>query len=195
MMYCNIYRYSLLRTQHMFVHFVYSSSRNGCVCERTSKLLVFPEVLLLRKNNGRPTVPGKDQSQDDGSTWDFQSIVFVRYASCNSSHIIMSFCQSQLWWWIADCVFNRLRDYCVLHDITATWGDEVHDATHYVHSYIPRCSKPWSSHRSSHECGGMFGFLGRVDGCRSGIVDCCADGLRFTSAQLHYELFVHLWES
>ena len=47
----------------MYISFIYSSSRNGCVCQRTFKLLVLPEVLLLCKNNGRPSFSGKSHSK------------------------------------------------------------------------------------------------------------------------------------
>lgn len=107
----------------------------------------------------------------------------------------MLFCQPQLWWLITDCVFNHLRNDCLLHDITTTWGDAVHDATYHVHSHICCRSKPWSPHRSSHECGGMYHFLVTVQGWWSRVKDCCGNGLRFTSKKLQCKLFFHLWES
>lgn len=47
----------------MSIYFIYSSTRNGCVRQRTFKLLVLTEVLLLCKNNSRPSFSGKSHKK------------------------------------------------------------------------------------------------------------------------------------
>ena len=73
----------------MYIYFIYSSGRNGCVCQRTFKLLVLPEVLLLCKNNGRPSFSGK--SLEEPVKPDAQSILFLSDICQEMTSIITSF--------------------------------------------------------------------------------------------------------
>jgi hypothetical protein len=113
-LYCNYCRYSLQRKQLMFVHIVYSSSRNGCVCERTFKLLVLPEVLLLRKNHGRPSFSGKNQCLRLQTHCLFRQIRLTQQYHVSPSVLIVvincRLCfQSSMWWLCTSWHRSHLR--------------------------------------------------------------------------------------